>query len=681
LRTLKIALVLAAALAVIAGARHVLHHRVPPPSAALLAQAKRVRILRDTFGVPHVFGETDADAAFGLAYAHAEDDFPTIQGVTAASTGRLSLLQLSQTAVLADWLAGFVGVSEAVDEQWPKLDERTRALLDSYANGLNLYAALHPDETDARLLPFSGRDLAAGFAYKMPLLLGLPELLQRLREEAPKAGTVIERARPNSGSNAHALAPFRSSDGVTTRLNINSHQPWEGPVAWYEAEIVSKEGWKMYGGLFPGAPLILLGFNDFLGWAHTVNTPALVDAYELQVRNHQQLLDGVLKPLRKRKVTLHIDIGFMTVPVPMTFEESAQGPVFEAKDHLYGIRWVGRDRGVLTSEQWYRMNRASSVAEWKAAMELQRIPMFNAVFASRDGHIGYVYNALLPLREDPRLEPGTILDGTRSAAIWTRYLPYDELPRVDDPPSGFVFNTNATPFAATTGAGNPDGSKYPPAFAIERTRNNRALRSLQLFGGDDRLTREEFVRRKFDRAYAPESPLAQALAQLPQPKDDAQRQAEEILRGWNRVADEGGPALPILFARELRHPQKALEDAVQLLNGLGRLDLPLGEVQRLRRGKLDLPLGGGPDVLNAASDRVVDGRLVGKSGDSLVVMVDFAPQAVFAESVNVYGASNRPESPHYADQAPLFVRRELKPVWREEDEIRRHLEREYSPGQ
>ncbi|HEX4385838.1 MAG TPA: penicillin acylase family protein, partial [Myxococcales bacterium] len=392
MRFLKILALVIVALAGSAFTRYLLHHQIRKPSPELLERAQRVRILRDSFGVPHVFGKTDADAAFGLAYAHAEDDWPTIRDVGAASNGKLSLLHLTPTAILADYLSGLVGVRESVDEQWPKLDPRTRALLDGYADGMNLYAALHPDESDARLLPYTGKDVAAGFVYKMPLLLGMPELLQALRKHGPKAGDLISKGGPADGSNAHALMPFRSTEGVT-RLNINSHQPWEGPVAWYEAQVVSEEGWNMYGGLFPGAPMVLHGFNEKVGWAHTVNSPATVDAYELEIEDGKQKLDGAWVPLQDRKFSLQVDLGFATIPIPLTFHEAAQGPVFEAHGHSYALRWAGRERSAFTAEEWYRMNRAQSIAELKAALGEQAIPMFNVVFASADGHIGYLYNA------------------------------------------------------------------------------------------------------------------------------------------------------------------------------------------------------------------------------------------------------------------------------------------------
>jgi acyl-homoserine-lactone acylase len=676
-RALKVFALLIVVLAGSAFTRHLLHHEIRKPSVELLQQATRVKILRDSFGVPHIFGQTDADAAFGLAYAHAEDDWPTIQDVAAASTGRLSLLHLSTTAVLADYLAGLVGVREQVEEQWPGFDQRTRALLDGYANGMNLYAALHPSESDARLLPFTGKDVAAGFVYKMPLLLGLPDLLKALRAHTPRAGELVFKGGSADGSNAHALSPSRSTEGVT-RLNINSHQPWEGPVAWYEAQVVSEEGWNMTGGLFPGAPVVLHGFNQKLGWAHTVNTPATVDAYELELKDGKQKLDGAWVPLSARSFTLHVDLGFATIPVPLTVHEAAQGPVFEAHGHSYALRWAGRERSALAAEEWYRMNRAGSIAELKAALSEMAIPMFNVVFASADGHIGYLYNALLPLREEPDLPPHTVLHGDRKSAIWTGYLPFEKLPHTDDPPSGFVFNTNTTPFSATSGPGNANAASYAKSDGIERDLNNRGLRSLQLFGDGDKLSRADFLERKFDRKYAADSPLMRFIAGVVDPKNPERQLVIRNLKKWNRVADEDGPALPIVVARYLE-TDDPLGKALDFLHGHD--EVTLGEVQRLHRGKLDLPLGGGPDVLNAAMTKEQGGKLVGVQGDSLILLVDFTAQGPRAESIIQYGSSNRPDSPHYADQAKLFVNRQLKPVLRTREEIRAHLEREYAPGE
>src|SRR5262249_32326053 len=152
-------------------ARSFLRPHPPRPDAATFEQAKRVRILRDVWGVPHVFGKSDSDAAFGLAYAHAEDDWPTIQAVLGAARGQLSLLFLSKTALSNDYFASLVGVQAEVDEAYPKLSPEVRAVLEGYARGLSFYAYLHPEEADGRLAPFTGRDIAAGFAHKLPIMV------------------------------------------------------------------------------------------------------------------------------------------------------------------------------------------------------------------------------------------------------------------------------------------------------------------------------------------------------------------------------------------------------------------------------------------------------------------------------------------------------------------------------
>lgn len=683
--------------------RYALRPAVPPPDEATLEHVRRVRIVRDSWGVPHVFGERDQDAAFGLAYAHAEDDFPTIQAVLAAARGRLGLLLTGKVALANDWYTQLVGVEEETDATYGSLPDDVRAVLDAYARGLGYYAYTHPKEIDTRLLPYRGRDIAAGFAHKLPLMLGLDGVLGVLRSDTPpRLGAPVfpVSPAPRTGSNAHALSAARSTDGMA-RLNVNSHQPWEGPVAWYEAHVHSDEGWDMSGGTFPGAPFILHGHNEHLGWAHTVNAPDLVDVYELardDAHPGQYRLDGEWRDLETRKGKLVIDTGLFDLSIPQTFHASVHGPVVVTDHGAFAVRYAGIGRRVRAVEQWFRMNKAASFEAWRAAMRVAGVPMFNTVYADRE-HVFYVYNGLLG-RRGPGFDYTKVLPGDRSDVIFQDYLPFDALPQVLDPPSGFVQSCNATPFAATKGEGNPRPADFPPMFGVETQQTNRALRSLALLGTDERLSHEDFLRMKWDRAYDPSSamfsrvvgPLVQGFS----PRTDGERKAIELLRGWDGQADDRSPGAVVAImtfkildpgARsssdpKLTDPSEALRDVVRFLEaGSGRVDVPLGEVQRLRRGDTDLPLGGGPDVLNAAYTKRVDGHLVGTQGDSLVMIVEFAKGRTRSESVQPYGASNRPGSPHYADQAPLFVTRTLKQTWRDPEQLAQHTERSYHPGE
>ncbi|CAN5778016.1 acylase [soil metagenome] len=679
----------------------------PPPDAATLEQAQRVRIVRDTWGVPHVFGKSDADAAFGLAYAHAEDDFPMIQAVLAAATGRLSLVVLSKEALANDYYVSLVRVREQVAEQYDALGADYRALLEGYARGINLYAYRHPEEADGRLYPMTGRDVAAGFAHKVPLMFDINKVLGAIVDGPPKhAGQRLlsqreEETRAESalpGSNAHAVAASRSADGVA-RLTINSHQPWEGPVAWYEANVTSEEGWNMTGGLFPGAPMILHGHNDHLGWAHTVNSPDLVDVYELELdpkRPGTYQLDGKAEPLEEKQAPISIDTGFFVLTVHKPAYWSAHGPVMKTDQGAWAIRYAGIGRALRAGEQWYRLNKAQDLGAWKQAMGMQAIPMFNTVYADRE-HIFYVYNALLPVRPAGH-DWQAVLPGNESALIWKDYLPFDALPQVLDPPSGFVQSCNSTPWRTTTGDGNPRAEAFDANLGIESTMTNRALRSLALFGTSAPITREEFFRYKWDRVYAADSEIMREVV-IPMrdvaSADAAEREALGVLNAWNAVADEGstGATLAILTWRGVNPEHaggsakpidvvNAFRAAVKwLVLNFGSVRVPWGDVQRLRRGSLDLALGGGPDVLNGINARTVDNRLVGRQGDSLVLIAELRQDGVYSSSIHQYGASSRPASAHYADQAPYFVRRALKPTWRTPEALEGHVERAYHPGE
>lgn len=659
--------------------------------------ARDVRILRDTWGVPHVFGKTDADVAYGLAYAHAEDDFGQIQESVLMARGDLGRHKGMEGA-LTDYVVHLLRVRETVDARWETdLSEGTRRYLDAYAEGLAAYAARHPREVKRGFEDPTGKDIAAGFLLMTPIFVGLDRVLGDLMGETPP----LRPGVPVLGSNTFAVAPGRSTDGHT-RLAVNSHQPWEGPVAWYEAHLKSEEGLDIVGGVFPIAPMVLHGHNRDLGWAFTVNRPDVFDVYRLDMHpedENRYRLDGEWHELERSTARLRVKIlGPLWIPVKREVVRSVHGPAIRTEHGVYAIRsavW-GTLRAV---EQWYRMNRATTFDEWKDAMRLQGIPSFNVGYADKAGNIFYVYNGLIPLRAAGQGWKG-IVPGDRSELIWQDTLPFDALPQVENPASGFVQNCNSSPFSTTTGESNPDPARFPARLGIETRMTNRALRALELFGSDTAISREEFDRYKFDMRYSPASRAAHWLtrAQEAATDDPELRAAQAHLAAWDRSThpESDGAALGVLTLRPLvlqelgrlellPTPLEALTDAVEeLRRHHGRLDVPWSEVNRLRRGDLDLGLGGGPDVLHAVyASEVDDGRLIGMAGDSLVLQVEWDEAGrVSSRSIHQYGsATTREQSPHYDDQAPLFVKRELKPVWIDEADIRANLECEYVPGE
>lgn len=687
-----------------------------PPTAAALEHARHVTITRDRYGVPHIVGDSDADAAFGLAYAHAEDDFPTIQDSLVAARGQLGRLLLSKDALINDYYTSLVRVHEQVEAGYESLEPTTQAVLQGYADGLNYYAAKHPTEVDTRFLPYEGRDVARGFAHKLPFMVGVVSALQKLMGGQVRAvGDVTDvlaaiaplssRQAPATalGSNGHAVHRSRSSDDVT-RLNVNSHQPWEGPVTWYEAHIKSGQGWNTIGGVFPGSPLILHGHNEKLGWAHTVNAPDLVDVYRLTMHPDKPLhyrYGDSWQPLTVKQAPLPIDTGLFEITLHRDVYFSVHGPVVKTDAGYFALRYSGHEGLIRASEQWFKMNKAQTLAEWQAAMRLLSLPMFNTVYADRD-NVYYVYNARIPDRA-PVADYSRVLPGDDPRLVWDRYLPFERLPQIQNPASGFVLSCNSTPFAATEGPENPRPDDFPATALIEREPTNRSLRTLKLLSGTAKLSRQDFLTMKWDRKYDPAAPIypkvIKPLLQSYTPKTPAETQALELLRTWDGGTDEDSvPASVATLA--IRHifymhdldgdkmltkdPVEAFQRAVRfLLKHYGRVDVPLGQLQRLRHGSgrdaIDLPLGGGADILNAAYTKKRGGQLVGIQGDSYVLIVDFAADGVHSQSIHQYGASLRSGSPHYSDQAPLFVKRQLKETYFHPADLAKNTEASYQP--
>ena len=637
-----------------------------------------VRVVRDQWGVPHVFGKTDADVGYGLAIAHAEDDFRNLEEVVAAVRGRSGAISGAEGAK-GDFAGAFLGANAIAAAHYGDLSLATRRLVEAYAQGLNDYAATHPGEARLRgLFPINGRDIVAGFMLRAPFFFGLDRPLAALiaGEVPPRdSGPADER-----GSNGFAVAGRRSSDGVT-RLIVNSHQPWEGGVSWWEVVVHSREGWDFAGALFPGAPYPLLGHNKVLGWTNTVNRPDLIDTYRLTVNEAgtEYRFDGKWLPLARERVWLRVKFGPLVLPVPRTLYRSVQGPVIRNANGYFAIRYAGIG-DVRQVEQYYRINKARNFAEWKSAMAMQAVGGTNFIYADAAGHIGMFYNARFPQRA-PGYDWKGVVPGDTAKTLWTSYHPFAEYPAVVDPASGWVANSNNNPFLSTAPADEQDRAAFPAEMGIETYVTNRALRYQALFAalGDAKISREDLLRIKFDKGYDKAGWAgdwyreAMAIDTAQEPDLAA---AQKLIGTWDWTLDCKGKADTLVttaFAQAARFAYQnkprpdtkaALREAVALLmTHYGRLDVPLGEFQRLRRGKVDLPVCGGPETLRAIiGEMAPDGRRVANNGDGFIMLIEWAPDGtVSSRSVHQFGAATtRPQSPHYADQSPLFAREAWK---------------------
>jgi penicillin amidase/acyl-homoserine-lactone acylase len=654
-----------------------------PADFASVSDVYDVRIIRDAFGVPHIYGDRDIDVAFGLAYAHAEDDYDTIEDVLLATRGDLALKH-GPDAGKTDYLIAFMGVWDVVNAQYESsVSAQARALAEAYADGLNFYASRHAGAVHPSVLPVTGRDIVAGFTFKTPLFYGFDAAVAAVVEGRYGTGLdktaglqVTKAAQPALGSQGIAVAPARSADGHT-RLLVNSHQPLTGPVAWYEARLKSGEGWDMAGGTFPGSPLILHGHGPTLGWASTVNKPDLVDVYALTLNPAdagEYRLDGAWQALEETEVEIEVCLYW---PVCFTVEEplyrSAHGPVFKTSKGAFALRWAGMEN-VGALDALFAMNKARTKAEFEGALARNALPSINYVYADKDGNIAHYYNALLP-RRTPGVDYGGLVPGDRSDLIWQDYHTFGEVPKTVNPPSGLVFNANNTPFVSSDGAGVPVAADFPSEMGVERQMTNRAQRILEVYGQAERISAADFRNFKYDNRYSEQSlamQIRRAVAGLTFEPDSPYADGQALLAAWDGAtgADNTAAALavltaqPVITANMRAHPGPPVEEAFRsavdhLMTHFGRIDPPWGDVNRLVRGSRSWPLSGAPDVLRAVYGEVEEGTgiLRDVAGDSYIMFVDWAPGgSVEAHSIHNFGSATLDAgSPHHADQAPLFA--------------------------
>jgi penicillin amidase/acyl-homoserine-lactone acylase len=542
--------------------------------------------------------------------------------------------------------------------------------------------------------PVRPQDIIAGYANRPPFFYGLDGELDSLLNGKGPIEMSVKGARQaylgagddiELGSNGIAVAPSRAADRHT-RLSVNSHQPYTGTVAWYEARLKSDEGLDMIGGVFPGSPLILHGAGPKIGWASTVNKPDVYDVFKLVVDNEaaptRYRMDGAWKPLTRRPIRYAVkqaDGSLKQVERPGYWSE--HGPVFATSRGVFAISFAGQGQ-LHYLDQYLAMAKAQSVAEWRAAqIRYNAIPSVNYVVADSSGHIAYFYNANMPKRVEG-WDRRKVLPGDISETLWKGFEAVERLPAVINPKSGYVENSNNTPFVASGAGDNPKPEDYPDSFGIERNMTNRAMRAQALFGGDTSITREEFIAYKMDDRYAPESNVRKMIAELVKrgPGSDADLKAQlDLLNAWDGSADRRsrGAALAILTGQRAMGSQingdfnydavrAALKSvAADLKQTYGRIDPEWGQVSQVSRGSQSWPTDGGPDTLravDAGGDLVKDGHLSGRAGDTYVAIADWAPDGSFdVVTIHQFGvATVDATSPHYADQSPLFAAKQFK---------------------
>jgi acyl-homoserine lactone acylase PvdQ len=702
------------------------------------SQDELITIHRDEWGVPHIYGPTDASVVFGVAYAQAEDNWWQVEDNFVRAIGRGAELYGEDT-LLDDYLARGLEIPRRSIEEYQSAPDRMRRLYDAYAAGFNYFLERHPD-TERRLLdrvepwftlalirfkyhhneylgyaglrrPHSQRALArahigaTGGNGRQPSELGRerPSLAWNANESAPNG----ERAL---GSNEWAVAGSRTASGHPMLL-INPHVSFFGLSTYNEVHVASDEGLVFSGLTRFGFMLPYMGNSDHLGWAYTDNYGDHGDLYleQIDTVGSRYMYGRVWRELTSWTEAINVRTANGLERREYRFDKTHHGPIlgFTEDGRSLAVRLAKLDEGGWF-EQWYGMMRARSLQEWRSSLALLNVPYMNTMYADRDGNILYVYNHAIP-RRSAEYDWSLPVDGSDPGTEWQGYHSLDELPQFLNPESGYLQNTNSDPFMATEGI-ELDREDFPTYMVGPETDNRRAQNSRRVLRALNGITLDDFAHAVLDtRLIAADEWLDRLFAAFESlesgdPTRDRLDKPIATLREWDREAGKSSVAttLFVLWANgfnpdRVTQTDRWIRELAGVVEGLqadwGTWEVPWGEINRIQRpdaaGLLpvddilpSLPVAGAPGWLGSvftfhASKAETGKRYYGQHGNSFVKVVEFAP-VPRARSIFVFGQSGDPESPHYFDQAQLYSASEFKPAWFAREDVEAHARRTYT---
>ena len=662
---------------------------------------KDIDIVRDEYGVPHIYGKTDADVAYGLAWAHCEDDFKTIQEAYLAGNGLLTK-HLGLKGASADLLTQVIESKQTVNKLFYTLSDDFIKILQAYSDGINKYAELHSEQILVKdLFPITPRKMASYSFLQLFISSGADKIIGDIYSN--NVGGDFNFYNNMNGSNAIALNSAKIGRNETF-LAINPHQPFDGPTSWYEAHLVSEEGTDIIGATFAGAPCILIGTNRHLAWTHTVNYPDKADVFKLQMhpkKRNVYYFENQEKKLEVRKASIYTKILGLSIKVKRKFYKSIYGPTLKNKKGYYSVRTPSL-YNIKSLEQWWRMNKAKSFTEFYNILKTRNIPGYNIGYADKNDTIFYISNGIIPKR-DERYDWKKVLPGNTKKTLWNEYYEITELPQVINPKSGFVYNANHSPFKSTSEEENPNPKNYSQTMGYETYDNNRSTRILELIKSYDKINYETFKSIKNDNSY-PE-PMNYNFMNINKIFDMNAKNYPEVseliesIQTWNRKTDSdsfGAGTYAMFYYTITQRPfyksyynrnfseeliaECLLEVKNKMLKNFNNTAVKLGEFQKLVRGEKEMPIFGMPDVITAMRGvNYKDGKIKISHGESYVGLVRFTDEGVEYESVSPYGSSDNPDSVHYSDQMELLAGFKTKKMTFDRREIYKNSKKIYHP--
>ncbi len=694
------------------------------------AQAARVTITRDDWGIAHVHGKSDADAVFGMIYAQAEDDFPRVETNFINALGRLSEAE-GESAIWQDLRMKLFIDPADLQRQYATSPAWLKSLMVAWADALNFYLYKHPAVTPRVIrhfepwmaLAFSegsiGGDIAGISLSRLASFYG----------GTPLALDDIDtgRVRPEpAGSNGIAIAPSHSANGHALLL-INPHTSF---FFRSEAQVTSDAGHDVYGASTWGQFFTYQGFNANIGWMHPTSVADVVDEFAEITRTiagrTEYKFGDTWKPVTVKIIAVpYRDAAGAMKVRNFTTWRTIHGPVVRSENG----QWISvalMDKPVAALQQSWLRTRASDIASYMKVGELRANSTNNTILADRKGEIAYLHPQFVPKR-DPRFDYTKPVDGSDPATAWAGETPLAQLPTVITPKNGWVMNVNDSPWHAA-GADSPKAAEYP-AYMAQIDANPRTPHAIRVLDATPKFTADSLLAAAYDPwlpAFSDLVPtLLAAYDRLPATDPQRSRLAGPIaaLRGWDCRTGEAsvptslavfwGDALVARYGAAAKSDDEpvvpylvkvpvdadrlaALSDAVRRLEQqFGKWATPWGEINRFQRLTGDLvqpfddkapstPIGFGSaqwGALASFGSKPWPGtnRWYGTYGNSFVAVIEFGPQ-VKAVAISAGGESGDPQSPHFTDQVDRYRRHDFRTVYFTPDDLKDHVKRAYHPG-
>lgn len=692
--------------------------------------AKQVTIIRDNWGIPHVYGKTDADAVFGLLYAQCEDDFKRIEMNYIEKLGRLSEIK-GQGVLYNDLEIKLLIDTEEAKADYKKAPLWLKKLLNSYADAINFYLYKHPEVKPALLthfepwFPLLWTDGSIGAISTADLTTG--ELKAFYSGNGDKVAYVEREKNVQTGSNGFAFAPSKTAAGNAI-LYINPH------TTFYfrpEVQVTSEEGLNVYGAVTWGQFFVYQGFNEHCGWMHTSSNVDVADMYAEKIVDKKGKLfyefDQKLVPVIEKEIIISYKENGKLIPKKFKTYFTNNGPIMAKRDGKW-ISLKSNNRSMTSLIQSWVRTKSTGFEDYKKAMDLKANTSNNTVYADSKGNIAYWHGNFIPIR-DKSLNWSKVIDGSISATQWKGLHNVNETVHLYNPTNGWLQNCNSTPYTVA-GENSPKRENYLPYMAPDGE-NFRGINAVRIFSKGSQYTLDKVIADGYDTKLSIFEILIPSLITVYEKNKTEYPELNEaisILKNWDYYAKENSVATtlavewaykldPIILKAyvdegepdQVENTKKFASNATanQMLPQLqvvlkelnskwGTWKVAWGEINRFQRsnGDIDLkyddaqpslPIAFGPGSWGSlpsfkSSYQKDSKKRYGYNGNSFVCAVEFGPK-IKAKSLLAGGNSGDSSSKHFNDQSEMYRNGSFKEVLFYKEDVIKNAEKTYHPGE